>query len=90
MMIIDRIKQASEKINWPYENLDVFQVEAMHWLAKQWGDVRVEYHGSTGWEVSFCCDDGRWCDDGWLTGDGELKGTLAGALLAAVEAAVPK
>ena len=67
-----------------------FAEAAMRWLARQWGDVHVEYHASTGWQVSCCYHAGKWGDDGWLTGDGELKGTLDGALLAAVEQAVPR
>jgi hypothetical protein len=64
---------------------------AMRWLAKELDDLRVEYHSDGGWQVSSCyfehgCagDDGvtMYWDD-WIRDD--VDGTLAGALLLAVE-----
>lgn len=64
---------------------------AMQWLAKELDDLHVEYHSGYGWQVSSCyIASGSQDDNGTMTYwddwiSDEVDGTLAGALLLAVE-----
>lgn len=60
-----------------------FISDSMSWLADKYGDLHVEYHKDSGWQVSTCYADGEWGDDSWLTGDGTLEGCLLKAVTVA-------
>lgn len=77
---IDDCMELSKQIGFPFTTLEVFIVDCLHWLKKEFEDIHIEYHKDTGWQVSSCYADESW--DGWISGDG----TLITALYEAVKA----
>ena len=75
-----RYRAAASSMNSYFSSTDRFIVQAMAYLSNRFGDLHVEFHSESGWQVSTCYSAGAWSEDGWLSGDGSIQGCLLAAL----------
>ena len=58
---------------------DRFVKNGLEWLARNIGDLHVEFHRCEGWQVSTCYEEEQWKD--WISGP-ELWEAVANSILA--------